>query len=336
MIYNMEQSCKIGDATFDYILSAKTRHSRNEPGGKLTITLPTKELKKHNVKPFDEVTWSAGYAETGLNTEFFGFVKEVTPGEKESTIEVRDAFWLCSRHRVRVNYLDIIRMWDELIEPLIPGGYGLSWDVRLATVQLYRFRNIYNKTGTFVLWVLKTSRNLDLRWDGKVLVIQPAFDARTLEGDLPEFKFGYNIVEDKLKLKAGKKLQIKVRGEDQSYMDRRGSGTFGRVIEGVYPARCPDCEELIVDVDSVSSTSDAVDQAKAIHTEKAGWGFTGSFIALGAPSARVADSIQITDPDNPERTIKTYVDTIEKNYDYQSATFRQEIWPGAFMEEPRA
>jgi len=337
VIYNMQQVTRIAGVRLDSILRAELRASRNEPGAKLTLTIHNSEQKKNGFKAMDEITWAAGYAETGLKDEFFGYVKEVTQGEHTTIIEARDPMWLCSQHRVKLQTsLSIKKKWDDFLGYLIPSGYGLSWDIKPSAIPVFTIRNVYQKTGTFVLWATKTARNLDLRWDNEVLVIQKAFDPTVLSGELPEFKFGYNIIEDKLSLKAGKKIQVQVRGEDQSYLEKSGSGSFGKYLEGVWPAKCEGCAVQVVEVDSLSSSDDAKDQAKTIWTEKNGWGFTGSFVALGHPSVKPSTAIQIRDPENAARTIKTYVDTVEKIYDFQEAKYRQEIFPSAFMEEPVA
>lgn len=331
MIYNLDYKLTIGQNEIKNLVKAHSRHSNSEPGGKLTLTL-SKYKNADQIQVDDELEFKCGYKETGIKEEFIGIVKEVTEQDKEITVEVRDSMWLCSKHRVNAKKTIWIKKdFDSFLKKVLPSDQGLHWDVELEEIPVIGLSYIHNKTATYALWKLKRARNLDLFWEGKKLIIRQTFAKRKIAKEIPKFIFNYNIVEDDLKLRAGKKIKVTVRGEDKSYIEKNGSRSMGRIFSASYGKG----DEMIIDVDSVNSRKDALEQAKTIHKKESGWGFRGSFKTFGFPSVSQSDIIEIIDKADKNRNSKTYVEEIEKTFDFIGANYRQEIWPGSFMKEPR-
>lgn len=311
----MQQELIIGSKKFPVIQKATLESSREIPTDTLTIELPKyRNLNKDSILIGDRVTWKAGYEKYGLKNEFVGFVTEIKD-EIPFTIICKDPMIQCQNKVMNSNFNGSIESFlSKCTKEKFNIGDGVPKNVNILCA---------NKSARYALWQLKKQYGLEVYFKAGTLYVHKSklLEQNKITGSLPFFEFHYNIIESSLVPRIGLDLKITVRSEvlhtGQVVKQSFGNGKTEKVYE----------------IDNLDSRQ-ALERAKQLYLELCGEGFTGSFITFGYPSLEHSEIIQIKHPEEQSMNAKCFVNEVKKTFDCSNASYRQEIFPGAFYGEP--
>ncbi|MCX8000381.1 MAG: hypothetical protein N3A69_15750 [Leptospiraceae bacterium] len=312
----MRQELMIGNKKFPVIQKAVLESSREIPTDTLTIELPKyRNLNKESIQIGDKVIWRAGYEKYGLKDEFVGYVTEIK-NEVPFVVVCKDPMIDCQNKVMNSNFSGSIEVFiSKCTKEKFNIGEGVPKNVNVLCA---------NKSARYALWQLKKLYGLEVYFKGGVLYLHKSklLEPNKITGSLPFFEFHYNIIESSLVPRIGLDFKVTVRSEEMK---------TGQVIKQSYGTGK---QEKVYEIDNLDSKQ-ALERAKQLFLELCGEGFTGSFITFGYPSLEHSEIIEIRHPEEKSMNAKCFINEVKKTFDCVNSSFRQEVFPGAFVEPPK-
>ncbi|MDH7554080.1 MAG: hypothetical protein QHH74_10510 [Spirochaetota bacterium] len=298
----------IGGYNFPAVNQVNWTSSR-EGGDTITIKLPKyKRLSYRAIPEGTKVEFWCGYTQYGMNLEFEGFVREVSPTQP-FTIIAEDYFYFLRREVISKTFTNMT--CGEIIK-YICSPYPIDTGYIHSGIKI-KNRNYFSKTKRFIVKDLATLCGFDVFFVGSVLHFEKPFSMT--QKSIPVFTFGKNVIEDDIYFSPDPEYDKIILISEQT----DGSGM-------VYTAQYGNGQRVKTMYIEDIPQNEIKSRAKELYDEITYNGFKGSIITFGYPSVMHSTKVKITDDRYPEKNGYYYVDKVEK--EYGSNGFRQKIYIG--------
>lgn len=288
---NMTAHVTIGDVYFTSINSVQIQQSISSISASATIVLPRfyKQLNGKSVLDYiqvgQSVTIQFGYVETGMVTEFQGFVSSIS---SDIPIEVvcdelyplRQTNWIKSYRTVSLKRL----LMDITVGTFVN-------QIECPDVELGKYL-IDNASTYQVLEKVKEELGLYARVNGTTLFLGFAWDWRPGFTARHKYTIQENVKKNDLKYKRQDQYSVRVRVKI-----RNAKGKAEYVEAG---SKNKDAAVTTLEYAAANET-DAKKVAEARVKKMAYDGYTGSITGFGFPQTKAGDSLQIVDHREPYR-----------------------------------
>lgn len=295
-----------GDYDFNVVRGVRISSHRSEPVTKAIIQLPYyKSIENAKFAKGDEVEIYLGYDRYGLKREFKGRLQSWS---KDQPLEL-----VCED--------DITELRDKIIKRNHPNSYAsdvIRYVIQGTNIKAGVIENglksnwaYYSASGLFAITRLAKHSGYDAFMTDNVLYFGPPFALVGEQLDIPKFEYGKNIIEKssrKLFWKESRTIgQVIVRGEDLD---------GGKVWTGKYPASPENDKVISRYFTGITTKQEAQDRAKALFIFENFTGYYGSFETFGYPFVQHSTFVDITDPDEEDRSGRYGVDGTEVIYNH--------------------
>lgn len=298
----------IGGYTFPAVNQVNWTSSR-EGGDIITIKLPKyKRLSYSAIPEGTKIEFWCGYKQFGINLEFEGFVREVSP-KQPFTIIAEDYFYFLRREVVSKTFKNMTA--GDIINYLC-NPYPIDTGIVNKGIKI-KNRNYYVKTKRFIIKDLAVLCGFDAFMYFNTLHFEKPFSI--VQKNIPVFTIGKNIIEDDITFSPDPEYDKIIIFSEQT----DGSGIVytaqygnGQRIKKIYIEDIPQ--------------SEIKSRAKELYDEITYKGFKGTITTFGYPSVMHSTKIKIVDDKYPEKSGYYFVDKVEKEYGNNG--FRQKIYVG--------
>ena len=256
----------------------------------------------------DRVTIRFGYAETGLETEFEGWVQRIGTDDGSVTIECEDDLFrlrvpLHNREENNVTLMSLLQgMLDEIGE-----GYTLDCDYDWS----YNKFVINTATGYDVLSKVQQESGADIYLEGTVLHVHPP-GVKT--GKEVIYDFSQNVQSCDLQYRRADERKVsvvvKTLQPDGTIQEKEYGSTGGDRIE----VRCASTDEA-----SIRSRGESEVRRHSFD------GYDGSITTWLIPPVRPGDSVLLHDADYEYRDGKYFVQAVTTSFSSSGATRKVEL-----------
>lgn len=283
----LNQVCKvtIGPIYFDHIDAVEIEESITELSDRARITLPRmyKELNGKRVldyiKPGDPVTIELGYLETGMVTEFMGFVRQVS---SDIPLEIScDELYPLRQNSFVKSYRAVTL--KQLLTDITKG----TFIKRIECPEVNMGKYLVDNASTFqVLDKVKEEFGLFGKINGDLLHVGFAWDWRPGFTATHTYSIQENVAKNELAYKTKDEFNVKVRVKIRS---KKGQEQYIEV-----GSKDADAATTTIDY-AADNEADAKRIGEARLKKQVYDGYTGNIIGFGIPRVHAGDSLTIKD-----------------------------------------
>ena len=280
-----------------------------------TIVLPEAVMNEilnfeNKIKRGSEVLIQFGY-DGNLETEFTGFIRDITTNDSSLKILCEDALFL---FRVGVKDIELKPTSLKKIGQYLIDQTDPSFTIDCTYDFTYETFVIHQATAYDVLKKIQEESQANITFDtqNKVLHIHPAYIKK---GGEVFYSLQQNIENSSLEFdgKLDAKTEVTIESTDsKGYVQKLVKGTTGG-------------DKVTIKVGTLSKT--AMEQlADSVLLKKTQPGYTGSFDTWLVPMVKPSYSARIKDQEYPEKTNWYYINTVDTNF--SEAGGKRTITPG--------
>ena len=268
-----------------------------------TIILPEADMNKvlkvqDSISRGDKVTIRLGY-DTDLETEFIGYIKEITTNDSSLKILCEDALFL---FRTGIPNKEFKGATVKQIAQYVVSSIDKSFKVVCDYNIPYDKFTIYQATGFDVLAKLQEETGADIFFDTKnqELHIHPAY---TRKGGEADFSMQWNVENSSLEYKSAQDRKVEVTvesvGLDGKTISKTVGQTGGEKITKKVGRMSADAIKIIADTE---------------YTNKMAPGYEGTFDAWLIPFVKPSYTIGIYDEDYPYKDGRYYTESVTTSF----------------------
>lgn len=216
MMYNMTYEITVGAYKVQTLVSATVRRSVENLADTAEIVLPGTLCNaaievESKIKVGDAVTIRLGYQESGLQTEFEGYLKAIRTDTADIILECEDALWLFrqtmmpDKQEPNPSLKKLLQIVTSKVQQNQGQAYGVDCDFDFSYDKF-----VFNHASAYdVLRKIHEETNADIYIQDGVLHLHPAYSKT---GDTVKFDFAINICGSDLKYvrAADKNIRVKV------------------------------------------------------------------------------------------------------------------------------
>lgn len=268
-----------------------------------TIILPEAEFNKvlnvqETIARGDKVVIKLGY-DQNLQTEFLGYVREITTNDSSLQIVCEDALFLFRNGVKDKQFKDTnVRELAHYIISQIDGDYKIDCDYNVP----YDKFTIYQATGFDVLAKIQEETQADISFDMKTMTlhIHPAYTRKSGEAD---YSMQHNIESSSLEYKSADDRKVEVTIESV--------GLDGKTIS--YTTGNAGGEKITRKVGRIGADAVKI-MAHNEYKTRMQPGYEGSFDAWLVPYCEPNYTVAIDDSDYPYKNGLYYVETVSTSF----------------------
>lgn len=280
-----------------------------------TIVLPEADMNKvlrvqESIGRGDEVKIRLGY-DSDLETEFIGYVKEITTNDSSLQILCEDALFL---FRTGIPNKEFKPATVKQIAQYVVASIDKSFKVVCEYDIPYDKFTIYQATGFDVLAKLQEETGADIFFDmaKKELHIHPAYTRKAGEA---EYSMQHNIESSSLEYKSAQDRKVEVTVESVGLDGKTISKTVGQAGG----------EKITKKVGRMSAAAIKI-IADTEYENKMAPGYEGSFDAWLIPFVKPSYTVGIYDKDYPYKDGRYYVESVTTSFSENGG--KRTITPG--------
>lgn len=300
MLYHMEYDIQIGSYRVNTLQSVKVTRSVEQLSDNAVISLPGALLNvalevESKVHVGDPVTIRLGYKQTGLETEFEGYLKAINTDNTGLVLECEDALYMW-RTPVKNEELKTISL-RGLLEKVchqVNQAKGTHYTIKCDYSYTYSKFVFSHATALDVLKKIQEETKANIYFDGSVLHIHPQYSETT--GNKVIYDYSINVCASDLKYVKVADKNVKVVIEMTNANGKKIKKEAG-VDGGITITR------------GVTAT-ETTDLQKVAENEYNLWcydGYEGSLTGWLVPYCQPTDKVEIRDSAYPEKTGTYYV-----------------------------
>lgn len=268
-----------------------------------TIILPEADMNKvlnvqQSIGRGDQVNIRLGY-DADLETEFIGFVKEITTNDSAIQIHCEDGLFLFRKGIPNKEFKPAtVKQIAQYLVDQIDKSYKVVCDYDIP----YDKFTIYQATGFDVLAKLQEETGADIYFDmrNKELHIHPAY---TRKGGEADYSMQHNIESSSLEFKSAEDRKVEVTVESVGLDGKTISTTVGTTGG----------EKITKKVGRMSAAAIKI-IANTEYKNKMAPGYEGSFNAWLIPYVEPSYTIGIYDDDYPYKDGRYYCESVTTSF----------------------
>lgn len=320
MTYHMDYDIQIGSYKVQTLKSVRIIRSVEQLSDTATIVLPgtlineTLEVES-KIKRGDAVTIKLGYRQTGLKTEFNGYLKAIKTDNTKIILECEDELflWDVALKNEQLTNVSLKTLLHKIAKQ-INGKYQVQCDYNFT----YSKFTIHNATGLDVLKKVQEETKANIFFDGQSLIITPVYSSASWSGTNVKYDMTRNVISADLKYVKAEdkniKIEIEYKGKDgKTYKAIAGKGS-GKTIKRT--------------IDS-NSTGDLQQVADNEYNLWSYDGYEGNLTGWMMPYCQPTDIVELLDPTAQHKNGKYYV--VGTEVEFSSSGGRRKVTIGKKM-----
>lgn len=311
--------CKItiGNYVFNYVHSVKIEQTWKELGSFATVQFPNiarfegfKNQLEDKIKIGQRVSIELGYSQTGLFTEFEGYISEIKPNIPFE-IKVEDEFYTLKKsNKITKSYAQV--EVKKLLKELVP-EVTIAKETPTITIDNFLIRDA---TKAEVLQELKNKYLLTMYYRGKNLFVGLPYTEK-INSEPARYHLQRNVVSTNLQYQSKENIKLQIKAisilKDGKKIEVEVGDKDGQVRTLNY--------QNITDKEVLKKIA-TTDLEKYKYD-----GYTGSITALGYPYCSHGFTAEIVDDFYPERAGDYAIDKVSVSFGANG--FRREVELGA-------
>ena len=301
-MYTMAYDIRIGGYRVGMLESVEINSSVELLADTAVITLPGAQYNEtldveNKIRRGDAVSIRFGYAETGLEDEFTGYVQRIGTDGGTIKIECEDALF-----KLRVSIPDTqyenITLQQLLLRVLSAAGGGYALDCAYSWT--YDKFVVSTATAYDILKKVQEECGADIYLRGNVLHVRPPGDTT---GEQQYYDFALNVESDSLEYRTAqdRKVQVVVKAAmpDGTVKELEVGTTGGDKVEVIAPA---------TDEESMRRRGESELKRRSFD------GYDGKITTWLVPHARASDSAFLHDADYPYKDGNYFVSAVKTTF----------------------
>lgn len=320
MTYHMDYYIQIGNYRVQTLKSVRVIRSVEQLSDTATIILPgtlineTLEVES-KIKRGDAVIIKLGYRQTGLKTEFNGYLKTIKTDNTRIILECEDELFLWD---IALKNEQLINVSLKALLLKVAKQVNSKYQVQCDYNFTYGKFTIHNATGLDVLKKVQEETKANIFFDGYSLIITPAYSSASWSGVKVKYDMTRNVISADLKYVKAEdkniKIEIEYKGKDgKTYKAIAGKGS-GKTIKRT--------------IDS-NSTGDLQQVADNEYNLWSYDGYEGNLTGWMMPYCQPTDIVELLDPTAQHKNGKYYV--VGTEVEFSSSGGRRKVTIGKKM-----
>lgn len=325
MTYYMDYHITIGAYRVHTLKSCSVRKSVEQLSDTATIVLPGTLINRaldieDKIHVGDKVVIGLGYRQTGIKTEFEGYVKKINTDNTDIEIECEDELYMFDAAlQDEQLHSKSAREIIEHVARQVGMAHGTTYDVQCDYDYAYKTFTISHATGLDVLKKIQDETKANIYFDGRTLHVHPQYGEGSWSGRLVKYDMAVNVNASDLKYVRASDQKVRVELE---FIDKDGETINGKA--GMEGGRL---------IKRTVSSSDAASLQKAAESEYNLWcydGYEGNLTGWLVPYCQPTDYVEIKDKSRLFKTGKYYVVAIDVSF--SSSGGRRKVTIGRKMD----
>lgn len=319
MLYHMEYDIQIGAYKVNTLKSVSIKKSVEQLSDTAIITLPGTLLNaslevENKISIGAPVTIKLGYKQTGLKTEFEGYLKGIKTEDNSIVLDCEDALymWRVSIKNEEIKTISLKALLNKVCQQ-VNAARGTHYRVECDYAYTYSKFVFSHATAVDILKNVQDETKANVYFDGETLQLHPQY--AQISGNHVIYDYAVNITASDLKYikKADKNVKVVIEMTNaQGKKIKKESGVDGGLVikRGV-------------------TASDGTDLQKVAENEYALWcydGYEGGLTGWLVPYCQPTDKVEIRDSAYPEKTGIYYV--VATNVEFSESGGRRTVTLG--------
>ena len=300
MLYHMEYDITVGAYKVQTLKSVTVKRSVEQLSDTAQIAMPGTLLNaaievEDKIKVGDPVKIQLGYKQTGLKTEFEGYLKAIKTEGSEIVLECEDALymWRTAVKNEEMKTISLQALLNKICQQ-VNQARGTHYNVQCDYAYSYDKFVFSHATALDVLKKVQDETKANIYFDGETLHLHPQYSE--VSNDTIIYDYAINVCASELKYvkKADKNVKVVIEMTNaKGKKIKKESGVDGGIVikRGV-------------------TAAEGTDLQKVAENEYNLWcydGYEGNLTGWLVPYCKPTDKVEIRDSAYPQKTGTYYV-----------------------------